>query len=84
MINWLLKKIVGSKNQREIKAMLPVVKRINEIEVQLQSLSEDELRAKTISPPLKTPTTSSNTSTRSFPRRSRWSRTAPAVSAAAR
>ena len=47
MINWLLKKIVGSKNQREIKAMLPVVKRINEIEVQLQSLSEDELRAKT-------------------------------------
>ena len=47
MINWLLKKIVGSKNQREIKAMLPIVKRINEIEVGLQSLTEDELRAKT-------------------------------------
>lgn len=47
MINWLLKKIVGSKNQRDIKAMQPIVKRINEIEVQLQSLSDDELRAKT-------------------------------------
>ncbi len=47
MINWLLKKIVGSKNQREIKRLGPTVLKINEIELQLQSLSDDDLRAKT-------------------------------------
>ena len=47
MINWILKKIVGSKNQREIKRMRPTVDRINELEQQFQALSDDELRAKT-------------------------------------
>jgi preprotein translocase subunit SecA len=47
MINWLLKKIVGSKNQREVKRMLPAVRQINEIELKLQSLTDDELRRKT-------------------------------------
>ncbi len=47
MVNWIIKKIVGSKNQREIKRMRPIVDRINEIEQQLQSLSDDALRAKT-------------------------------------
>ena len=47
MINWLLKKIIGSKNQREIKRLRPTVDRINQIEKQLQALSDDELRAKT-------------------------------------
>ncbi len=46
MINWLIKKIVGSKNQREIRRMFPVVTRINEIEQQLQSESEDALRGR--------------------------------------
>ncbi len=32
MINWILKKIVGSKNQRDIKRMRPTVDRINELE----------------------------------------------------
>ena len=48
MINWALKKIIGSKNQREIKRMRPVVEQINALEKNLQSLSDDELRAKTV------------------------------------
>ena len=47
MINWLLKKIVGSKNQREINRLKPTAAKINEIELGLQALSDDELRAKT-------------------------------------
>ena len=47
MVNWILKKIVGSKNQREIKRLRKVVTQINEIEAQLGTLSDDALRAKT-------------------------------------
>ena len=47
MINFIIKKIVGSKNQREIKRMLPVVRRINELEEQYRSLSDDDLRRMT-------------------------------------
>jgi preprotein translocase subunit SecA len=47
MVNWLLKKIIGSKNTREIRRMRPTVDRINEIERGLQRLSDEELRAKT-------------------------------------
>ncbi|HWB59797.1 MAG TPA: preprotein translocase subunit SecA, partial [Chthoniobacteraceae bacterium] len=38
---------MGSKNQREVKRMQPVVDKINAIERELQSISDDELRAKT-------------------------------------
>src|SRR5205085_3086153 len=47
MVGWILKKILGSKNQREIKRMAPLVRRINELDEQFRSLSDDELRAKT-------------------------------------
>ncbi|NNE91715.1 MAG: preprotein translocase subunit SecA, partial [Verrucomicrobiales bacterium] len=47
MVKWLLKSIVGSKNQREIKRILPVVAEINRIEEELQSASEDVLKQKT-------------------------------------
>ncbi|MGZ4967336.1 MAG: preprotein translocase subunit SecA, partial [Chthoniobacterales bacterium] len=47
MVGWILKKILGSKNQREIKRLMPMVRRINEFEEQVKSLSDDELRAKT-------------------------------------
>ncbi len=46
-MNWLLKKIIGSKNTREIKRMRPIVERINQIEQELQSVSDDDLRART-------------------------------------
>jgi len=46
-MNWVLKKIFGTKHERDIKALGPLVKKINELEEQYQSLSESELRAKT-------------------------------------
>ena len=48
MFNWIIKKIIGSKNQRELRRMMPIVKRINEIEAGLQSLPDEALRAKTL------------------------------------
>src|SRR6478672_12577242 len=47
MVGWILKKILGSKNQREIKRMMPMVRRINELDEQFKALSDDELRGKT-------------------------------------
>ena len=47
MVGWILKKILGSKNQREIKRMAPLVQRINELDEQFKALSDDDLRAKT-------------------------------------
>src|SRR5207237_1346634 len=48
MVGWILKKILGSKNQREIKRMMPMVRHINGLDEQFKSLSDDELRAKTV------------------------------------
>ena len=39
MIGYIIKKVIGSKNDREVKRLRPVVTRINEIEASLQSLS---------------------------------------------
>jgi len=47
MINWILKAIVGSKNQRELRKTQPTVRRITELETGYQSLSDEALRAKT-------------------------------------
>ena len=47
MVSWILKKILGSKNQREIKRLQPIVRSINAFDEQFKSLSDDELRAKT-------------------------------------
>ena|SRR5665213_1806158 len=44
----LFKSLFGSKNDREVRKIHPVVARINEIEAGLQTLSDDELRAKTV------------------------------------
>jgi preprotein translocase subunit SecA len=43
-----LRAIFPSKNEREVRKIRPVVARINEIEAGLQTLSDDELRAKTV------------------------------------
>src|SRR5262245_8419402 len=43
----LIKKIVGTKNDREIKRIRPFVDDINRLEPELQRLSDDELKAKT-------------------------------------
>ena len=47
MVNWILKKIFGSKNQRELRRMAPMVCRINEFYDQFKALPDDDLRAKT-------------------------------------
>jgi preprotein translocase subunit SecA len=47
MVSWILKKILGSKNQREIRRLHPLVRQINALDEQFKSLSDDELRAKT-------------------------------------
>ena len=47
MINYLLKKIVGSKNERELKRIKPMIQRVNVLEPEVRPLSDDQLRAKT-------------------------------------
>ena len=46
MFAWF-KRIFGTKNDREVKRLRPLVARINEIEAGLQSLSDEDLRKKT-------------------------------------
>ncbi len=48
MINVLLKKIMGSKNERELKRMRPIVEHINSLEPQMAALADQELAAKTV------------------------------------
>ena len=47
MINQLLGKVFGTKNERVIKALMPKVAAINALEPQMQKLSDAELHAKT-------------------------------------
>ncbi len=47
MIGFIFKKLIGSKNDREVKKLRPLVAKINELEAGLQSLSDDDLRKKT-------------------------------------
>jgi preprotein translocase subunit SecA len=48
MIKWILQKIVGSKNQREVRRIRPTVARICEIEEALQREPEEKLRELTV------------------------------------
>ena len=47
MLNQILKAVFGTKSQRDLKKMLPLVRRINQIEEEYQKLSDEELQAKT-------------------------------------
>ena len=47
MVSGLLRKVVGTKNSREIKRMGRVVTRINALEESTAALSDDELKART-------------------------------------
>ncbi|MDZ7853363.1 MAG: preprotein translocase subunit SecA [Halomonas sp.] len=47
MINNLLRKVVGSKNDREVKRMSHQVKDVTGLETELESLDEDALKART-------------------------------------
>jgi preprotein translocase subunit SecA len=47
MIGYIVKKVIGSRNDREIKKLRPMVDQINGIEAELQKVSDDDLRQKT-------------------------------------
>ncbi len=47
MINTLLGKVFGTKNERELKRLMPQVEAINALEPQIKQLSDEQLRAKT-------------------------------------
>ena len=47
MINTLIGKVFGTKNERVIKSMMPRVAAINALEPQMRKLTDDQLRAKT-------------------------------------
>ncbi|HYO56521.1 preprotein translocase subunit SecA [Archangium sp.] len=47
MIEWTLKKIIGTKNERELKKSLPKVARINELESKMRALKDEDFPAAT-------------------------------------
>jgi len=47
MLNDLIKKIFKSQNERELRAMAPIVEQINILEPSFKALSDDQLRTKT-------------------------------------
>ena len=47
MILNFLTKVFGSKNERELKRLAPLVARINELEPEIQAMSDETLRAQT-------------------------------------
>lgn len=48
MITQILTKIIGTKHDREMKKIQPLVDRINSLEPSMKSLSDDQLKAKTV------------------------------------
>ncbi|MCU6396835.1 hypothetical protein KW820_23210, partial [Enterobacter quasiroggenkampii] len=43
----LFEKIFGTYSEREIKRIMPIVKKINELEADIEKLNDEQLRAKT-------------------------------------
>ena len=48
MFSSLIKKVFGSKNERELKKLWPIVARINELEPSVAQLGDEQLREKTM------------------------------------
>src|SRR5258708_24911233 len=48
VLDTVLAKIFGTKNEREIKAIRPTIVAMNELEPQMQELSDADLAAKTV------------------------------------
>jgi len=42
MLNYVLKKIVGTKNERELKRLTPLVARVNELEPKMKALADED------------------------------------------
>src|SRR5579859_2648015 len=48
MIGFIVKKFIGSRNEREVRRLRPLVARINAFEADLQKEPDETLRQKTI------------------------------------
>lgn len=48
MLSFMLKRIFGTKSERDLRRMQPMIKKINEIELSYQKLSDEQLKAKTL------------------------------------
>ena len=46
MISTIFKKVVGSKNERVLRKLLPLVEKINSLESDMKSLPDDALQSK--------------------------------------
>ena len=47
MFSWIIKKIIGSKNERELKNLTPTIQQINDIEKEYQTYSDTQIRSLT-------------------------------------
>ncbi|MBU4343445.1 MAG: preprotein translocase subunit SecA [Candidatus Omnitrophica bacterium] len=47
MFTWILNKIIGSQNERELKKLQPIADKISSLEPEMQKLSDADLREKT-------------------------------------
>lgn len=47
MLTNILKAVFGTKSQRDLKKMIPLVRRINQLEEEYRKLSDEQLQAKT-------------------------------------
>ena len=48
IISGIARKLLGSSNERQIKALMPNVEAINALEPEISALSDDALKAKTV------------------------------------
>ena len=48
MLNQILGKVFGTKHERDLKRMAPTIAEINALEPEIQKLSDEQLRAKTL------------------------------------
>jgi preprotein translocase subunit SecA len=48
MFGSIIKRLIGSKNERELKKMWPIVEKINGLESAISSLSDNQLKARTV------------------------------------
>lgn len=47
MISYILKKIIGTKNERELRRIQPILQRVNSYEPEISKLTNDQLKGKT-------------------------------------
>ncbi len=47
MLGFIIRKVIGTKNDRQVKRLWPLVAQINQIEASFASLSDEALRQKT-------------------------------------